>query len=209
MTFLYMLRELLSGAVFTILVTAASTGAALCGVLPWRPLRYLSAAFTFVFRGIPVLVLIFLVFFGLPGIGIRLSPFLSVVISLGLVSGAYLAEIFRGAIKAVDRDEIVVAESMGMSRVQAFFYIVVPQVARFSVPGMINEFTSVLKYSPFAYTVGIPEITKEATEMAAVSMNDLEIFLMVGILYFLIYKVCVVLFEGIEKRFRIPGLTAK
>ncbi|MDD5167954.1 MAG: amino acid ABC transporter permease [Syntrophales bacterium] len=216
MTFWHIFRALIAGAGYTILVTMAciATGllvgliAALLSRLQWKAVDGMLAAFTYVFRGIPVLVLLFIVFFGLPGIGVRVSPFLSMVLSLGLISGAYLSEIFRGAMNSVQREEIVAAEAMGMTRVQSFRYIVLPQMIRFAFPGMINEFTTVLKYSPFAYTVGIPEIMKEAMGLTAVTLRGLEIYLAVGIVYFVIYKTFTILFAAIEKRYRIPGLTA-
>lgn len=216
MTFWHIVMALVAGAGYTILVTIAciTTGllvgltAALLSRLKWKSVDWLLAVFTYVFRGIPVLVLLFIVFFGLPTIGLRVSPFLSMILSLGLISGAYLAEIFRGAMNAVSPDELIAAEATGMTRVQIFRYIVLPQMLRFSIPGMINEFTTVLKYSPFAYTVGIPEIMKEAMSLTAVTLRGLEIYLAVGIIYFIIYKVFIILFAAIEKKYRIPGLTA-
>lgn len=215
MKFWHILSVLSAGALFTILVTVASMAAglvvglaaALLSRVRWKPVHYLLLAFTFVFRGVPVLVLLFIVFFGLPGIGIKVSPFFSMVLTMGLISGAYLAEIFRGAMNAVGRDEILAAEAMGMTRVQAFVYIMLPQMFRFSIPGMINEFTSVLKYSPFAYTVGIPEIMKQAMSLTPMILRGLEVYLAVGIIYFIIYKVCLILFMALEKRYRIPGLS--
>jgi polar amino acid transport system permease protein len=216
MTLWQILGVLAKGAGFTILVTLACIGAglavgltaALLSRLHWKPLHRMLAVFTFVFRGIPVLVLLFLVFFGLPATGIRMSPFLAMVLSLGLISGAYLAEIFRGAMNAVEPEEILAAEAMGMTRVQAFRHVVLPQMVRFSVPGMINEFTSVLKYSPFAYTVGIPEIMKEAMSLTPMILQGVEVYLAVGIIYFVIYRVFLALFTTIEKRYRVPGLAA-
>jgi polar amino acid transport system permease protein len=212
MTFWHILRMLALGIGFTILVTVACTAAglliglitAMLSRLHWKPLDLMIAVFTYVFRGIPVLVLLFIVFFGLPIVGIRVSPFLSMILSLGVISGAYLSETFRGAMNSVAREEILAGEAMGMTRVQGFLYIVLPQMVRFSIPGMINEFTSVLKYSPFAYTVGIPEIMKEAMSLAAVTLRGLEIYLAVGILYFIIYRVFCMLFSVLEKRYRIP-----
>jgi polar amino acid transport system permease protein len=217
MTFWHIIKVLGSGAGFTILVTVAciSTGLivgliiAMLGRLRWKSLEILIYVFTYVFRGIPVIVLLFIVFFGLPIIGIRMSPFISMVLSLGFISGAYLSEIFRGAINSVDTNEILAAEAMGMTRLQSFLYIVLPQMLRISIPGMINEFTSVLKYSPFAYTVGIPEITKEAMSLTATTLRGLEIYLAVGIIYFIIYKAFTVLFATFEKRYRIPGFSAR
>ena len=217
MTFWDILMALAKGAGYTILVTIASIGAGLAigllmavlSRLQWKPVALFLAVYLYVFRSVPVLVLLFIVFFGLPGIGIRIPPFTSMVLSLGLVSGAYLAEIFRGAMSAVDQDEILAAEAMGMNRIQSFLYIILPQMFRMSIPGMINEFTSVLKYTPFAYTVGIPEIMKEAMSLAAVTLRGVEIYLAVGIIYFVIYKLFVMFFMVLEKKFRIPGLAAR
>lgn len=214
MTFLDILTALIKGAGYTILVTIASICAglviglamAVLSTLHWKAVKIFLAAYAYIFRGIPVLVLLFIVFFGLPGAGIRVPPFLSMVLSLGLVSGAYLAEIFRGAMAAVSPDEILAAESMGLTRAEIFLYIIFPQMFRMSIPGMINEFTSILKYTPFAYTVGIPEIMKEAMSLAAVTLRGLEIYLAVGMIYFAIYKLFVMSFMALEKRYRIPGL---
>ncbi len=214
MNFGQILGVLAAGAGYTVLVTMACTGTglliglavALLSRFPWSPLQAALTAFTFIFRGIPVLVLLFIVFFGLPGIGVRVAPLLSMVLSLGLISGAYLAEIFRGAMNAVNAEEILAAEAMGMTRVQSFCYVVLPQMFRFSVPGMINEFTSILKYSPFAYTVGIPEIMKQAMSLTPVILRGVEVYLAVGIIYFAIYRGFLVLFRVLEKRFRVPGL---
>jgi len=214
MTFWKILTVLAGGAGYTVLVTMASIGASLLvglllavvSTLQWKAVRMFLAAYTYVFRSIPVLVLLFIFFFGLPGIGIRISPFVSMVATLGLVSGAYLAEVFRGAMAAVDHDEILAAKASGLNPWEIFLYIVLPQMFRMSVPGMINEFTSVLKYTPFAYTVGIPEIMKEAMSLAALTLRGLEVYLAVGMIYFLIYKLFVILFMTLEKKFRIPGL---
>ncbi len=214
MSFWKILTVLAGGAGYTILVTVASISAglmvglllAVLSTVQWKAVRMFLAAYTYVFRSVPVLVLLFILFFGLPGLGIRISPFLSMVATLGLVSGAYLAEVFRGAMAAVDRDEILAAEAAGLNRWEIFLYIIMPQMFRMSVPGMINEFTSVLKYTPFAYTVGIPEIMKEAMSLAALTLRGLEIYLAVGIIYFLIYRLFVMLFMTLEKKFRIPGL---
>jgi His/Glu/Gln/Arg/opine family amino acid ABC transporter permease subunit len=132
-----------------------------------RALDRLLATYTYVFRGVPVLVLLFLVYFGLPGLGLNVPPLVAMMLSLGLIAGAYLAEVFRGAFASVDPDEIMAAEAMGMSRRQILLAIELPQMLRFAVPGMLNEFTTVLKYSPFAYTVGLPEIMKQAMALAA------------------------------------------
>ncbi|MDD2892631.1 MAG: amino acid ABC transporter permease [Halothiobacillaceae bacterium] len=213
MSFWQMLSLLATGAGYTLLVTVACIATAmlsgllvaLLARLRIKPLNRVLDVYTYVFRGIPVLVLLFIVFFGLPGIGLSVPPLVSMMLSLGLIAGAYLAEVFRGALAAVDESEIMAAEAMGMSRSQILFAIEVPQMLRFSVPGMLNEFTTVLKYSPFAYTVGIPDIMKQAMALASTTLRGLEIYLAIGLLYFAIYQLMLALMKAVERRFSVPG----
>ncbi len=215
MTFSAILAQLASGAGYTVLVTVACCATALAvglfsaglrRVFPFPAVIRVLDLFAFVFRSIPVLVLLFLVYFGLPGAGIRVSPLGAMMLSLGLIAGAYLAEVFRGALDAVDAAEIMAAQSMGMSRWQVFRHIELPQMMRFSVPGMVNEFTNVLKYSPFGYTVGIPEMTKQALALSSATLRGVEIYLAAGILYFLVYRILLVGVRVLEKRTHIPGM---
>jgi len=213
MDFFQIVSLLALGAGYTVLVTLAciATGlvsgvaVALLGRLQIGPLAWVLAVYTYVFRGIPVLVLLFIVFFGLPWFGLNFPPLVSMMLSLGLITGAYLAEVFRGALAAVDEYEIMAAEAMGMNRRQVLLSIEMPQMLRFAAPGMLNEFTTVLKYSPFAYTVGIPEIMKQAMALAAITLRGLEIYLAIGLLYFAIYKLMLALLRAVERRFSVPG----
>ena len=214
MSVLEIFWQLLQGAPYTLLVTAvcAVTGLSvgLCVATLRRAqipgLQSIIGVYTYVFRGVPVLVLLFLAYFGLPSIGIKLSPLLAMALSLGITAGAYLAEVFRGALASVDTTEIVAAEAMGLSRFQIMRLIEFPQMLRFAVPGMINEFTTILKYSPFAYTVGIPEITKQATSLTARTLQGIEIYLCVGLLYFVIYRVTVSAIRLFANYYQVPGI---
>jgi polar amino acid transport system permease protein len=171
-----------------------------------RPLTLVINTVIYVLRGVPLLVLLFLVYFGFPGLGLRVSPMLAMMLSLGLISGAYLAEVFRGALASVDPSEVLAARASGMTSFQTMLHIEFPQMLRISFQGMVSEFTSVLKYSPFAYTVGIPEITKEAMSLAATTLRGIEIYFVVGCLYYMIYRVFLLIFKAWERRFRIPGM---
>jgi polar amino acid transport system permease protein len=216
-SFFQILTVLATGAGYTILVTAACSatgmvvGLAVALLYGFRRpiLNRFLALFTYVFRGVPVLVLLFIVFFGLPGIGVSVPPLISMMLSLGLIAGAYLGEVFRGALDSVDPIEILAAEAMGMSRLQTLFSIEIPQMLRFSVPGMINEFTTVLKYSPFAYTVGIPEVMKQAMALSATTLRGVEIYFAVGLVYFATYKLLVTGIWAVEKRYRVPGVAER
>jgi len=215
MSFWRILAQLATGVGYTLVVTLACiatglvTGLALAILTRLRPpgLGTVLAAYSYVFRGVPVLVLLFMVFFGLPGIGLEIPPLLAMMLSLGLIAGAYLAEVFRAGFNAIDPNELLAAEAMGLRRRQILVAIELPQMLRFAVPGMLNEFTTILKYSPFAYTVGIPDVMKQAMTLAATSLRGLEIYLAVGVIYFLIYKLLLSLVRAVERRFAVPGIS--
>ena len=213
MTFADILLTLMRGAGYTLLITLSCAATALvvglaiaiARELGGRWLASVLSVIVYVLRGIPMLVLLFVVFFGLPGIGIDVPPLAAMMLSLGLISGAYLAEVFRGALAAVNPNEVLAAQSMGFTRFETLRLIKLPQMMRFSVPGMVNELTTVLKYSPFAYTVGLPEITKQAMALVATTMRGIEIYAAIGLLYFAIYRLLLAAVRLVEKRYAIAG----
>ena len=216
MNFFEILKVLANGIGYTLLVTLVCSLTALVFGLLMITIRTLGGrgakwtvdATVYCLRGVPVLVLLFLVYFGLPLVGLKVPPLAAMALSLGLIAGAYVTEVFRGALDSVDDQEVQAALALGLKRPQVFRNVQVPQMLRFCAPGVLNEFTSILKYSPFAYTVGIPEITKQATVLAGETLRGVEIYLAAGILYFLIYRSLLVFARAVERRFRIPGVTA-
>jgi polar amino acid transport system permease protein len=212
-SFVDILATLLRGAGYTLLITLACAATALVVGLAIAIPRELGGAFlsaalsalVYVLRGVPMLVLLFVVFFGLPGIGLDVPPLVAMMLSLGLISGAYLSEVFRGAFAAVNSNELLAAKAMGFTQFETLRLIKIPQMLRFSVPGMVNELTTILKYSPFAYTVGIPEITKQAMALVATTMRGLEIYAAIGLLYFGIYWLLLSAVRLVEKRYAILG----
>lgn len=215
MNFYDILAQLAQGLSYTVIVTLVCSATGLVIGLTLASLRRLEILglnpvidiYTYIFRGVPVLVLLFMVYFGLPSIGIKVPPLMAMALSLGLVTSAYLAEVFRGAFNSVNPVEILAGQAMGMSKLQVLWYIDLPQMLRFSVPGMINEFTSVLKYSPFAYTVGIPEITKQAIALTSTTLRGVEVYFAVGLLYFAIYRILLIGIQLVNRHYRIPGLS--
>ena len=213
MNFADILLTLVQGAGYTLLVTLCCYATALVVGLAIAMAREMGgplvsallSVIVYILRGIPMLVLLFIVFFGLPGIGLDVPPLIAMMLSLGLISGAYLSEVFRGSLAAVNANEVLAARSMGFSRFETLRLIKLPQMARFAVPGMVNELTTVLKFSPFAYTVGIPEITKQAMALVATTMRGIEIYAAIGLLYFGIYRLLLAAVRLIEKRYSIPG----
>lgn len=213
MSFADILLILLQGAGYTLLITFSCAATALVVGLGIAMARELGDAWVasvlsvlvYVLRGVPMLVLLFVVFFGLPGIGLDVSPLLAMMLSLGFISGAYLSEVFRGALAAVSPNEVLAARSMGFTKFETLRLIKIPQMLRFSVPGMVNELTTILKYSPFAYTVGLPEITKQAMALVATTLRGIEIYVAVGLIYFAIYRLLLSAVRLIEKRYSVPG----
>lgn len=214
MNFYDILAQLAQGITYTVIVTLVCSVTGLVIGLTLASLRRLDIpgltpvidTYTYIFRGVPVLVLLFMVYFGLPSVGIKVPPLMAMALSLGLVTSAYLAEVFRGAFNSVNSVEILAGQAMGMTKLQVLWYIDLPQMLRFSVPGMINEFTSVLKYSPFAYTVGIPEITKQAIALTSTTLRGVEVYFAVGLLYFAIYRILLIGIQLINRHYQIPGL---
>jgi len=212
-SFVDILLTLLQGAGYTLLITFSCALTALVVGLAIAMARELGGAtialvlslVVYVFRGVPMLVLLFIIFFGLPGIGLDVPPLVAMMLSLGLISGAYISEVFRGALAEVSPNEVLAAQSMGFTRFETLRLIKIPQMLRFAVPGMVNELTTVLKFSPFAYTVGIPEITKQAMALVATSMRGIEIYAAIGLIYFGIYRLLLSAVRFVEKRYSVAG----
>ncbi|WHN65094.1 ABC transporter permease subunit [Cysteiniphilum sp. QT6929] len=211
MDFLHIARLLFYGVETTVIVTLTCCITGFCVALfmmaslvaiQSKLLLSVYNAFSYVFRAIPVLVMIFLVYFGMASVmNLSLPPLIAINLSLGLIAAAYLYEVFRGALESVDQAELKVAKAQGMKSYQIVLYIQLPQVLRLSFPGMINEFTSVLKYSPFSYTIGVGDIMKQAMALTATTLNAIEIYSLVGVFYFLIYKCFLFGMQYVNKRF--------
>lgn len=200
---------LLHGVVATFYITlscfitafALGLGVAVLRRLSGHRIGVVLSAAVFIVRSIPVLVLLFLVYFGLPSLGILPSPMIAMNLSLGVIGGAYISEVFRGALGSVEHNERVAAQAMGFSNLQVVFYIELPQMLRFSVPGVMNELTAILKNTPFAYTVGFTEILGQAKALTASTSLGVNIYLVAGIMYFCIYKFFALAMLNIRRRF--------
>ena len=163
---------------------------ALMRVYGSKELGWLASSYEKVFRSIPLLVMIYIFAFGIPGLFWYIDPLdrslAGVVLALALRSGAYQSQIFRGAILSVDPGQMEAARALGMNRFRAFRHVIMPQAFRLAVPSWSNEYAVVIKDSSFAYAVGIIEMTRAAYY---VSVNYPELLgismAIVTILYFL------------------------
>jgi polar amino acid transport system permease protein len=158
-----------------------------------------------IFRGFPLVVQLFIWYFGLPHLGIYLSPFLASVVGFSLCSGAYQSEYVRGGLLSIKRGQLLAAESLGFTKVQMIFSVILPQAFRRALPGCGNEIVYLIKYSSLAYMITCIELTGEGKIIASETFKYTEIFLIVGIFYLILTSVASWFLYRLENRLRIPG----
>ncbi|MDN5345921.1 polar amino acid ABC transporter permease [Petrotoga miotherma DSM 10691] len=158
-----------------------------------------------VFRSIPLLVILFLIFYGLPAIGIRLDPLIASILGLGLRSSAYQSQILRGAILSIPKGQLDAAYSIGMNKIQTFFYIIFPQAIRIALSGWTNEAAVVLKDTSLAYALGVVELLRQGTYIISVTNRPLIVYLICGVIYFILTFSISRGLGRIEKKLAIPG----
>ncbi len=163
------------------------------------------AFYVWIFRGIPILVLLFL-FFGLfVSLSLPADPFIIACLVLGCTSTAYQSQIFRGAIQAISHGQLKAARGLGMTDFQAIRHIILPQAMRMSIPGFANEFSILLKDSAICYVLGTQEIMARANFVASRTHEHLALFAAAGILYFVITLIGVRLLRILEQKIYVPG----
>ncbi|MCK9239911.1 amino acid ABC transporter permease [Desulfocurvus sp.] len=167
--------------------------------------RRLVVLYVWLFRGVPILVLIFLFYFGiLPHLGLD-SAFLAGVIVLGLTSAAYQSQIFRGAIQSLPAGQLKAARALGMTDTQAISCIVLPQALRLSIPGWSNEFSILLKDSALVMVISVQEIMARTRSVAGRTHEPVAMALFAGVLFFILTWIGLRLLRGLERRVRIKG----
>jgi polar amino acid transport system permease protein len=147
------------------------------------PLRALGSLYVDVFRAVPVLTQLFIIYFGLAEIGLKLPPIPSAIIGFGINGGAYLTEVFRAGIEAVHRGQTEAALAIGMRRSQALRIIVVPQALRVVLPPLGNYAIGLLKDTSVASSVAAPELTFRAHMLVDQTYLSTQIYLTVAVLY--------------------------
>jgi len=174
-----------------------------------RIISWLCIGYIEIIRGTPLLVQLFILYFGIPSIGIRLTPLMAAVIGLSLNSGAYQAEYLRGSIQSIKSGQMVAARTLGMTKLQAIAHIILPQALRTSIPAWSNELIYLLKYTSIAYIIQVVELTAEGKFIAVDTFRFLEIFTMIAIIYLSLTFIFTEIIDRIEHRIRIPGLGTK
>jgi len=163
-------------------------------------LQIIARIYVSIIRGTPLLVQLFIIFYGLPNLGVTLNPFPSAVIGFSLSVGAYASEIIRAAILSTPKGQWEAAYSIGMSYSQALRRIILPQAARVSVPPLSNTFISLVKDTSLASLVLVTEMFRRAQEIASQNYEFLLVYSEAALLYWIICFFLSIIQQFLEKR---------
>ncbi len=172
-----------------------------------RPVRWLAQLYVIFFRGCPLLLLLFILYYGLPTVGIVLGSFFAALLGFILCNSAYNSEYIRGALLSIKGGQMTAAQALGMTRMQAVRYIVIPQALRKALPGVSNEFIYLIKYSSLAYVVTVIELTGAAKIIATKYFAYFEAFAAVGVFYLVLVTIATIAIQKLEKKYAIPGMS--
>jgi len=204
---------LLQGAAITLMLTAFSVllglvGGVLLGTARLssiKPLKLATRAYIDFFRGTPLLVQIFMIYFGVPalsqglGLGFRFDQFWAAVTALSLNSAAYLAEIVRAGIQSIEKGQWEAAEAMGLNRLQAMRYIVFPQAFRRMIPPLGNEFITLLKDTSLVAVIGYQELFRNGQLIVANNYRAFEIYTAEALVYLILNTLSAQFFIFLER----------
>jgi polar amino acid transport system permease protein len=208
-------RELAHGTLVTVEVTAGAIAlGCIIGMLigigrldPRRRVVYgACTAYVAFVRGTPLLVQLFIWFFGLPYVGINLPAFFCGVVGMGMYSGAYVSEIVRGAIQSVARGQMEAARSLGMPDGMAMRQVIVPQATIRMIPPLGNEFIALIKNSSLVSLLTIADLMHEGQKIISVSYRSLEVYLAIALVYFVLTNLTGLALRQTERRLGIGGL---
>lgn len=200
------LHFLLKGAYYTLLITIVSMFfglliglvIAIARLKGNRFISTLAKGYVSIIRGTPILVQIFIVYYGLPDFGITLGPLTAAYISLSINIGAYLSETFRGAILAVDKGQTEAGVSLGLSPWQTMVKVVLPQAARVAIPPMGNTFIGMLKETSLVSIVTVTELLRSAQLLIAQYYTAMPFYLAIALMYWLMSLLFSFILERIE-----------
>lgn len=177
-----------------------------------KPLNWIANVYTDVIRGTPVLLQLFLWLYGLPMIGLRIEDleflsgtfgtreFITAVVALGINSGAYVSELLRGGLESVPTGQVEAGRALGMSKRENMFSVIIPQAIRTVLPGLGNEFITMIKESSIVSVVGVFDVMYTSNVVKASTYSIFEPLIVVGIIYFVLTYTLSFLMKKLEKR---------
>lgn len=168
-----------------------------------RPVRWIGKVYVSVVRGTPFIVQLFFIYFGLPQLGIQLSPMVAGILALGLYSGSYVTEIVRGAIQSVDKGQMEAARSCGMSSASALRHVIIPQAFLRMLPPLGNEFVSLTKNSALVSFVTISELFLVGQTIISRTFDALTVYVFIGLVYYVLTNIIGLAANAIEKKMAV------
>ena len=207
------LPEFLKGAAVTLELTAVGItlgfvlGLILALMKAYGPkwLKVIAIGYIELFRGTPLLVQLFLIYYGLPSMGLTLSQSLSAYLALGLNSAAYQAEYLRGAIQSIGESQMTAGRAIGLTRWQAIRFIILPQALRLVIPAWSNEPISLLKTTAVVFLIAVQDLMARGKRVATITYNPIGSYLAIAVIYLLMVFVLNAILKWLERKTRIPG----
>lgn len=205
------------GLLFTLLFTFVGMVVGFFAAVPMCLIRLYTHGFWYklvtvyveLVRGTPLLIQLYMIYYGLPKfllpLGITVSPYTAAFIGFILNSTAYQVEYMKGGFKAISYEQIEAAQSLGMSRWETIFTILVPQGLRFSIPALSNELIYLLKYTSLGFVIQAPELMTQAKMLASTHARYMETYLIVAFIYVGLTLILSKLSDVVDERLRIPG----
>lgn len=209
---LTIIQYILAGAVITIAVSTVviptgffiGLGFALLRIYGSRPLSRFAAIYSTLMRGVPPVVLLFVLYFVMAE-NINISPFWAGSIALAIISSSYQMEILRGSIQAVGSGQMVAARAVGLSRWKAIRHVILPQALRLVIPAWSNEAAGVVKDSSLVYVIGVPEMLRRAQFVSARTYQPFLAYSIAAAIYLILVFAVNRLLDAAERRTRIPA----
>lgn len=176
-------------------------GGAVCRGSSWQILRFLGAAYVEVFRNTPLLIQIFIIYFGLPSLGLKLSPYVSGLTALVLYVGAYNTEVIRAGLEAVPKGQTEAAKSLGLTSFQTFLYVILPQTFRIALPALGNNWVALVKNSSLVSVIGMVELTFVTYDLNALTFRSFELFGAATLFYLILIFILMNIQSFVERKF--------
>ena len=174
-------------------------------VMPFKPLRYLMATYIYVLRGTPLMIQLFLIYFGLPALGVNLDAATAGILGIGINSSGYVGEIVRGGIEGVPKGQWEAAKMLGLSYWQTMKSIILPQAIRHMLPAIGNEFVTLIKESSLLSVLAISDLTMVGQQVRSVTYASFETFIFVALVYLVLTSVTSGALQLLENRWKVKG----
>jgi len=184
---------------------AAAVVVALMGISQVTALRRIARFYVSLMRGTPLLVQIFVIYYGLPSLGISLDPTPAGVLALSANAAAYLSESMRGAILGIARGQWLAAYSLGLSRLDTLRFVIGPQALRLAVPSLANSLISLVKDTSLVSVITVTELLRSAQEVIATTFQPLPLYLAAAAIYWILCTILEALQHWFERHLALPG----